>query len=1355
MTPHLSPLSHHKNSPKDLAQSFKALIYELFSLEVAQADAQTLHDLEQSYGEFDFGGAIVCFTSTSSSETLSSSSLGHTNLAFTLICSKPSATLSKSLYAKATQAINRAIPSYNIIFFLNPQEDLLTISFATRREHKRAADQDVLERVIIIKDLSLLSPSKGHLRNLDSIAKASKTKKQTPTPIDTLYQESIKALSIESLNEKFYQEIVQIFIALIDSIQLPTPSLRADEIGAAIHKSKVDSSDEAMDCHADKSARNDKKKVDSSNEADSKRNAKNLSDSQAAGLCDNDTKAENAFDSQAVGGRIFDEKAGLCSGEQGDKTRVSIDAASHKLPAFSQKADAQNAVSQDNTKREFSLRLLSRLLFCKFLEKKGIIDTAIFSTTLSGNYYHEVLEPLFFTTLNTPKNARDYDLLDPHIAALLEQIPYLNGGLFAPQASDFYSPSRPNAYHTTLKVPNAPLAELFTLLESYHFSIDESTPDAQEVGLNPELLGMVFESLLSELFTDNRKDSTSSLRKSTGSYYTPREIVQYMCRTSLYQYLLSKMDSAFGDRVGFLAKNGDCGGESALITTQGKSLDSPCKAPFLSQKSCREQTAPESSTAKPATAVQGEAAAGFFRNLRILEEKSRAEQTTIKSTSGDKTAAQKSCREQTALSPSLRGEAEAIHPTPSLRALREQSVAIHKSKVDSSVKVDCHADKSARNDKKKADSKRNAKNLSEQAQDSRICDEKSGLCEHSQGRALGVRNRRECEAIADLSRKAESTSDKPTPEAIHALIFHQDPSHLPPTTHAQILAALSTLKVLDPACGSGAFPIGLMQEILDLQDLLGDTRSPYTRKLEILQSNIYGIDIQPMATEISRLRCFLSLIVDESPHSIAPLPNLEFKFLSANSLLPLPQDSMLEYDGYQADKQKLESIRQANFTADLKSREKLKQDYLETAAHIARNLILHDQGESPLTLWNPYDPHSVAGFFDSEYMFGLSGFDIVIGNPPYMQVPKGVYPISHFPYSEGKDKGKQNLYKVFVEHAYNIANDKGISCLITQSSLMCDLSASYTRNLLLTQTQIQQIIEFPKNPPTKEGRVFKSVLQGTCIVLFAKDKPLDSQSFNLSINNDKTTINKLKCETIAQKQILDFYPQRFEIPLITQGEMPLLQKIKTDKVLLESLLDDTLQGNINTIHLRRIQAEKETGFYLMKGENIHRYYFDNNFMHCKISNETTKIVERNQKGKYIIAMQGITGTTDINRIHCTLLESKNTNFVFLDSTKMLFLPNANIAKFIVGILNSRIIDWLFRKTSTNNNINIYELESLPIPKITESNQHIADEITQCVDKILESKKQGKDTQELESKLDKIVYGLYDLNNDEIKIVEKG
>ena len=1061
-----------------------------------------------------------------------------------------------------------------------------------------------------------------------------------------------EAFSLEPVTKEFYKEIVGIFITLIDSIQLPTES-------QAVHTKQTDS----------------------------KKTAKNVSDSQAEGFCDD------------------------FGGFQGGGEGIYLSGNEQAPAAESAKSAQKPTPETDNTKREFALRLLSRLLFCKFLEKKGVIDQAIFSTTLSDNYYHEVLEPLFFSTLNTPKAKRNYDLLDPHIAALLKQIPYLNGGLFAPQASDFYSPQKPTAYHATLKVPNAPLAELFTLLESYHFSIDESTPDSQEVGLNPELLGLVFESLLSELFTDNRKDSTASLRKSTGSYYTPREIVRYMCRSSLYQYLVSKMDSALGSHSADLANFG--------ATADHKSSSTPKFAKNY-----------ESTTA----------------NLRILEKESRAAQTTPESTSGDKTAEQKSCREQTAPESTF----EKSHdfkdnaPAPSLRDTAE-AVAWQSN--------------SAPAESNQINGARKACNLESVQGDWGV---KGGIRgDASQVAPLSPLEKTLSQAKLKSSNNAKKVDSSFTPslrgvaEAIHALIFNRDPSHLPPQAHPQILAALQSLKVLDPACGSGAFPIGLMQELLELGEILGDTRSPYTRKLEILQSNIYGIDIQPMATEISRLRCFLSLILEEAPKDIKPLPNLEFKFLSANSLLPLPQDSMLEYDGYQADKHKLESIRQDNFSADLSKRESLKQDYLETAAHIARNLILHAQGESPLTQWNPYDPHSVAEFFDSEYMFGLSGFDIVIGNPPYMQVPKGMYPISHFPYSEGKDKGKQNLYKVFVEHAYNIANDKGISCLITQSSLMCDLSASYTRNLLLTQTQIQQIIEFPKKAPTKEGQVFKSALQGTCIILFVKDKPLDSQSFNISINNDKTTINKLKFETITQKQILDFYPQRFEIPLITQGEMPLLQKIKTDKVLLGSLLDDTLQGNINTIHLRRIQAETETGFYLMKGENIHRYCFDNNFMHCKISNETRNIVKRNQKGKYIIAMQGITGITDINRIHCTLLESKNTKFVFLHSTKMLFLPNANIAKFLVGILNSRIIDWLFRKTSTNNNINIYEIESLPIPRIDSSNQHIADEIIKCVEQILESKAKDStlDTKELESQIDSLVYTLYNLTNDEIEIIK--
>lgn len=385
------------------------------------------------------------------------------------------------------------------------------------------------------------------------------------------------------------------------------------------------------------------------------------------------------------------------------------------------------------------------------------------------------------------------------------------------------------------------------------------------------------------------------------------------------------------------------------------------------------------------------------------------------------------------------------------------------------------------------------------------------------------------------------------------------------------------------------------------------------------------------------------------------------------------------------------------------------------------------------------------------------GWDIVLGNPPYTQIPKGKYSSEIFPFSEGKDKGKQNLYKVFAEHAYNLTAHNGIFCLITQSSIMCDLSASYTRELLLTQTAIKQLIEFPKIAPTKEGQVFKTALQGTCILLCTKQTPAESHTFKLSISNDKTTIDKPLYESVPQNQIAHLYPQRFEIPLIKKGEMALIAKIKHNKVLLGSMLKGTLQGNINTIHLKKILADSHTGFYILKGENIHRYFLDNNFMNCQITKETQTIVKRNQNAQYIIAMQGITGTTDTNRIHCTLLESKSTkNFVFLHSTKILFVECREQAKFLVGLLNSKLLNWLFKITSTNNNVNLYELESLPIPKITKSNQKIADKIITLVGEILnlKAKDSTTNTSKLESEIDSLVYKLYNLTDEEIKIIER-
>ena len=182
--------------------------------------------------------------------------------------------------------------------------------------------------------------------------------------------------------------------------------------------------------------------------------------------------------------------------------------------------------------------------------------------------------------------------------------------------------------------------------------------------------------------------------------------------------------------------------------------------------------------------------------------------------------------------------------------------------------------------------------------------------------------------------------------------------------------------------------MGILNEIIRIQSDLGDTRPLYTRKLEILQNCIYGIDIQPMATEIARLRCFLSLIIDENPSDIKPMPNLEFKFISANALLPLQtslQDSrgrQLGSDIYEKGLIELQQIRAETFTSHDKIA--LQSKYKATIDKIAKDLFFEAQGETPLTKWNPFNPNDIAQFFDSEYMFGVESFDIVIGNPPYV-----------------------------------------------------------------------------------------------------------------------------------------------------------------------------------------------------------------------------------------------------------------------------------------------------------------------------------------------------------------------------------
>ncbi len=378
------------------------------------------------------------------------------------------------------------------------------------------------------------------------------------------------------------------------------------------------------------------------------------------------------------------------------------------------------------------------------------------------------------------------------------------------------------------------------------------------------------------------------------------------------------------------------------------------------------------------------------------------------------------------------------------------------------------------------------------------------------------------------------------------------------------------------------------------------------------------------------------------------------------------------------------------------------------------------------------------------------GFDCIIGNPPYMQVKKGLYSSIFYPFSEGKDIGKQNTYKVFIELGFNLTKQKGLISLITQSSIMCDCSAQFTRELLLKYCQIHYFVEF-----NKKQKLFSNVIQGVCILEFLKDRPNKEHAFKIAINNTQIQMNQIQYEQIKQDEILKFFPL-YEIPLIKSGEMEIVRKIKTDKILFRDLLEKSLQGNINTIHLKAIQDQKETNGRIYKGANCHRYFLDTQYLFAKDNQITQQIFEKNYY-QNIIVTQNIIGTSDAYRIHANLIEVKNQEILFLDTCNLSYCKEREHAKFLVGLLNSRLLDWLFRKTSTNNHVNLYELETLPIPQITKSNKPTADKIIALVDKILQSKEKDPkaNTQQLEKEIDALVYQLYNLTDEEIKIIENG
>ena len=638
---------------------------------------------------------------------------------------------------------------------------------------------------------------------------------------------------------------------------------------------------------------------------------------------------------------------------------------------------------------------------------------------------------------------------------------------------------------------------------------------------------------------------------------------------------------------------------------------------------------------------------------------------------------------------------------------------------------------------------------------------------------------------------------KTTVEEENIRILFQYTDEKPNLTSTQIeelINALYECKILDPACGSGAFPMGVLQKLvhilqkvdpqnkmwekvqkekaekelqlaLDIEDkkdreirLMEISNSfdvtrntpDYARKLYLIENCIYGVDIQPIATQISKLRFFISLVVDQKNNlsdenfGIIPLPNLETKFVTANTLIginrPTAQLSLSNTDEIKKLQDELRTCRHKLFSAKTK---KTKQKYrlLDQEKRLAiatelKNNGWNDGDADKLANWDPYNQNAISPFFDPEWMFGLlrenqhlnsaeqaGYFDIVLGNPPYV-----VTTIADFPqYNWNTD-----LYKMFFEHSIKILNTNGICCFITPKFYLVNKNDKAMREFFLKE--IDLILYALCSP-------FEAVVTENVITIFSLKKPI-SNSIEVCNYQDNMFV---KVENVDKKYSLS-NPFCEIIFGLTEEIIALLDKIKGNHKLLKDLSISKRGAEVSKNHLRSISE----GVKMLIGQDVHRYSI---LWNSTFLNENHREVVRLND---MFALSNIYLRRVDNQLTATC--SQEINFGYSKNIYGIKV-NSNLHRYyILAFLNSKLLNFYYKnrfstkKTDVFPEIQTYLFEQLPIVEINETDQQL---IVTLVNQILSAKQENHqaDTTNLENQIDILVYKLYDLTYDEVKVVD--
>ncbi|MEI2695472.1 MAG: TaqI-like C-terminal specificity domain-containing protein [Saprospiraceae bacterium] len=577
-----------------------------------------------------------------------------------------------------------------------------------------------------------------------------------------------------------------------------------------------------------------------------------------------------------------------------------------------------------------------------------------------------------------------------------------------------------------------------------------------------------------------------------------------------------------------------------------------------------------------------------------------------------------------------------------------------------------------------------------------------------------------------------------------------DAGHLKKDEKTLLLGFLEQIKILDPACGSGAFPMGILHKLVELHEALGTVKSSYELKKDILSQNIYGVDIMPMAIEIARLRAWLSLVLEEDykpndpKHNfgVKPLPNLDFKFVCANSLIDLGLDAFIQeskgtlHEGFTQklvkDLKDLETLRTNFFNPTLASsqKEQLKTDYFVKRDKVITGIeAAHDpiliQIAQKIKHWNPFDDSQPSSFFSPTWMFGIdNGFDVVIGNPPYKILTKNntdeklleAYTNNFKSIKKGNSK---NIFTLMIELGANVLNKVGCLTFIVPEGLFETRSYDECKQYLYANGNVSLVVSFGHF-------VFENAVTGNIIFQFNKQ--------------------------FEGKQRKYFFTPDFTLQLLEEKCDNVIDKIRMQKT--RPLIEVASLFKGMAVRDREIYVGENKKFgndIFLLGKSISNYEIHRHFY----TRYSDLIIDGGTKK---LSQYQIVPRILVRRTGNSLCSSYLDFFALTESTLYsVWSINPKFSNFyLLTLLNSKLLTYYVQNSMLTNKqafpqILMADLELLPI-KVAEDKKQM--QIEKLVDKILKNKKANHDTTSLEKEIDVLVYHLYELTYDEVIIIDK-